>query len=342
MNNDRNNTPAGNAGTSNRTDAAKQQAGQQASQVKDEAKRHAGELKDEAKRHFDEFKQDAKDHAEQAKQEARGHADAMRHQGGTNTDQAKREAQGHAGAMKQDAKAHAGDLKGQAKEHAQDLAGEAKDRAMAVKDRATDALRSNAAEQKERATSTLSNVAQALLVSSQTLRDRNEDAIGRAFEQAAEQVDRFAGAMNRRDVGDLADEVQRFAKRQPGLFLGSAFALGLIGARFLKASSDRAERNDRSDAVRERYGLGGNRPSYDEREVRTPTSFESGRTGTADAMEAPGMAGTGMGTGALRDANLGMHGADPTSARRNIAPGSSSATGLPTTPDRDSNPRGMR
>ena len=52
-----------------------------------------------------------------------------------------------------------------------------------------------------------------------------------------------------RDVGELVNEVQRFARRQPALFVGSAFAIGVIGARFLKSSSD----NQRHRAL-EPYG----------------------------------------------------------------------------------------
>jgi len=36
--------------------------------------------------------------------------------------------------------------------------------------------------------------------------------------------------------------VQRFARKQPALFVGSAFAIGVIGARFLKSSNDHRRR----------------------------------------------------------------------------------------------------
>jgi hypothetical protein len=36
----------------------------------------------------------------------------------------------------------------------------------------------------------------------------------------------------------MIQEVERFARRQPALFLGGAFTLGLIAARFLKSSSE--------------------------------------------------------------------------------------------------------
>lgn len=39
-------------------------------------------------------------------------------------------------------------------------------------------------------------------------------------------------------MGDLAREAQDLARRRPVLFIGSAFALGLLGARFLKSSAE--------------------------------------------------------------------------------------------------------
>ena len=54
------------------------------------------------------------------------------------------------------------------------------------------------------------------------------------------------------DVDELVGDVQRLARRQPAVFVGSAFAVGLISARFLKSS-----RNDRRSYDDERYGYRG-------------------------------------------------------------------------------------
>jgi hypothetical protein len=57
------------------------------------------------------------------------------------------------------------------------------------------------------------------------------------MDSAVDQIERFAGYLRNRDVGQMVDDVERFARRQPGLFLGSAFTIGLLAARFLKSSS---------------------------------------------------------------------------------------------------------
>lgn len=103
-----------------------------------------------------------------------------------------------------------------------------------VRDRATAQLSS----QKDRATDGLGSVAQAVRQSTQHLRDHKQDAIAQYVEKAADQIDRFSTQLKNRDVNELVNDVQRFARRQPALFVGSAFALGVIGARFLKSSAD--------------------------------------------------------------------------------------------------------
>jgi hypothetical protein len=118
----------------------------------------------------------------------------------------------------------------QAKEKAGDLAEQAKGKAQ-------DAL----SEQKERATGALGGVADALHATSDTLRENEQDAFAQYAAMAAEQVERFTHAIRERSVGDLLDQAEGFARREPGLFLGGAFLLGVFGARFLKASQPRAQ-----------------------------------------------------------------------------------------------------
>jgi hypothetical protein len=44
------------------------------------------------------------------------------------------------------------------------------------------------------------------------------------------------------------------ARRQPAVFIGSAFALGLVGARFLKSSRQQSEGEYRVESSRSHYG----------------------------------------------------------------------------------------
>jgi len=95
--------------------------------------------------------------------------------------------------------------------------------------------------QKERATDVVGGVAEALRQSTGHLRGQQHTVIAEYVEKAAEQIDRFSTQVRERDVRELMNDVQDFARRRPAVFMGSAFALGLVGARFLKSSRDQED-----------------------------------------------------------------------------------------------------
>ncbi len=140
----------------------------------------------------------------------------------------------------------------QAKDRAVHLAGDAREQV-------TQRVESGLDRGKARAADTLGGVAQALLQSSQQLRQQ-QPQIGDYAERAAREMQRFSDYLQRTDVHALVDRAEDVARRQPALFLGGMFALGVVGARFLR-SSQRAQRPtyergssafDHADA--ERYG----------------------------------------------------------------------------------------
>jgi hypothetical protein len=105
-----------------------------------------------------------------------------------------------------------------------------------VRDQATAQL----ATQKNKATDGLGTVAQAVRETTQRLREGRHDTVAGYAEQAADQLDRFSEQLRQKDIGELMNDAQRLARRQPALFVGGAFALGLIGARFMKSTAPEA------------------------------------------------------------------------------------------------------
>jgi len=91
--------------------------------------------------------------------------------------------------------------------------------------------------QKNRATDGLGSVAQAVRQSTQQLREQNHDTLADYAEQAADQIERFSQRLRDKDIGEMLSDVQGLARSQPALFIGGAFALGLVGARFFKSSA---------------------------------------------------------------------------------------------------------
>ena len=113
--------------------------------------------------------------------------------------------------------------------------------------------------QKNKATDSIGTVAQAVRQASQQLRTQQHDGIANYIDQAANQLEQFSARLRDKDLGELVRDAQQFARRQPAVFIGSAFAIGLLGARFLKSSRDR------------QYG-GDGRNSY----ARSSTGYSTG------------------------------------------------------------------
>jgi hypothetical protein len=128
-------------------------------------------------------------------------------------------------------------LMDQAKQQTQEVVHKTQEVAGQVMERARDQVKTQLADQKERAAGSLESVAQALRTTGEQLRGQDQSAISGYAESAAEMVERFSGYLQNRDIDELIGEVERFARRQPGLFLAGAFAMGFAASRFFKSSS---------------------------------------------------------------------------------------------------------
>lgn len=93
--------------------------------------------------------------------------------------------------------------------------------------------------QKQKGVGELSGLAEAVRQTSHTLREQQKESVAQYAERAAEQMDRMAQYFESRDVGELLNEAEMFARRHPEAFLGGAFMMGLVAGRFLKSSRNR-------------------------------------------------------------------------------------------------------
>ena len=103
--------------------------------------------------------------------------------------------------------------------------------------------------QKNKATEGLGSVAQAVRQSTQQLREQQHETIAGYIESAADQIERFSQRLREKEVAELLEDAQRLARRQPAVFIGSAFALGLLGVRFFKSSARRDREYTRYGSV---------------------------------------------------------------------------------------------
>jgi len=89
--------------------------------------------------------------------------------------------------------------------------------------------------------------------------------IGRYAEQAAEMVDQVAGYLRTKDIDQIVGQAEDLARQRPAVFLGAAFAIGFMAARFLKSTTPSGGYNGYSEtrSAHARY----NAPYYHERET---------------------------------------------------------------------------
>lgn len=129
----------------------------------------------------------------------------------------------------------------------QDAAQGVRDRARDLKEQAMQQGRDTLSQVKDRARSTFTDsrtqladqvgsVAMAFRRTTEELRNQEQQELAQYADSLAGGVDRLSSYLRDRRGEDVLDDIERLARRQPGAFLGGAFALGLLAARFLRSS----------------------------------------------------------------------------------------------------------
>lgn len=127
----------------------------------------------------------------------------------------------------------------QAKDVAKQAVEQVQQKAQEVAGQAQDQAKSAVATRKDQAVGQLGSVAQAFRTTSNELRNQDQTMVAQYADKMADQVERISGFLEERDVDQLLSEAENFARRQPELFLGGAFILGLLVGRFVKSSAER-------------------------------------------------------------------------------------------------------
>lgn len=109
---------------------------------------------------------------------------------------------------------------------------------------ARDSAGSSLADSRRQAADQVGGVANALHSAGQHLRDEQQERIAGLADSFADQVEQVASYLRDVDIQRAARDVESLARRQPALVFGAAFALGLLGARFLKSSERRRDADE--------------------------------------------------------------------------------------------------
>lgn len=213
--------------------------------------------------------------------------------------------QERAGEVASTAKDQAANVASTAGEQVKAVAADAKQEARRLVDDGRQKLRDEATEQSHRAASSLRELSGQLqkMVSGQGPAEGPAADIAR---QAADGVQRLAERLDGRSPEELLDDVKRFARQRPGLFLLGAMGAGFAAGRLLRT----VDTSSIADAAKSAAGLDGGGAAQGSPElVSGPGSLgglQSGMGGTAPAdlidpptattPTMPTMPGTGPGT----------------------------------------------
>lgn len=94
-------------------------------------------------------------------------------------------------------------------------------------------------EKRKRAADQIGTVADMLRNSVKPLDRQSAGTIRQYAEDTARQIDDLAETLRTRSLGELADDVEDFARRWPAVFMASAVAAGFLAGRFLVSSASR-------------------------------------------------------------------------------------------------------
>jgi hypothetical protein len=134
-----------------------------------------------------------------------------------------------AGSTAQKARESAGRTAQQAGARGKELAGDMADK---IQTKLYDLLE----QEKNRATDRLASFSHAIQEACENVEDENARALISYAKSGAEQVERASHSLHDRNLRDMGDDVTRFARKQPELFLGASFLTGIVLARAIKST----------------------------------------------------------------------------------------------------------
>lgn len=162
---------------------------------------------------------------------------------------------------------------------ARSLVDQAKETAGQAYGAVTDKAAGKIDEQKATLADGLSSVADSIRQASQNLGGAQADNqiaqyAGRYTKTAADKVEQIARYFDTHDTRAMVRDVEGFARRNPAIFIGAAFGLGILAARFLKSSP-------------KSYGTGNASPGFDMQNRGALTGATTGESTTLGSSGAP-------------------------------------------------------
>lgn len=135
------------------------------------------------------------------------------------------------------------DLVDQTTQQASDLASQATDQVATAIGDAKQQVTTAFTAQRDQAVASLSGLAEVLRGAGERIGDTTKDgsempaAVGPLVQDAANRLTQSADFLRDKDAASLLKEARNLAQREPMLFIGAMFAVGIAGARLLKETT---------------------------------------------------------------------------------------------------------
>jgi uncharacterized protein (DUF3084 family) len=170
-----------------------------------------------------------------------------------------------------------------AQERAQQVAGQAQEKAQEAASQAQEKVREQIGQRSTEAGEKVGGMSEDMRAVGQELRRQGKEAPANLADKAAERADRVGTYLQDSDADKLLSDIEDFGRRRPLVVLVGGLALGIAGARFLKASSRRR--------YQERYGSGAARQHAPSRRALDPAAYDR-----RESFETPGAGRVPTGT----------------------------------------------
>jgi ElaB/YqjD/DUF883 family membrane-anchored ribosome-binding protein len=126
---------------------------------------------------------------------------------------------------------------GETQEKTQDVAGQAQEKAREAAGKAQEGLRRQIDQRSTQAGEQVNSTAGDLRSVGEELRKQGKETPAKLADRAAEQTERVGSYLKENEPDKMLEDVEDFGRQRPWAVLAGGLAVGVLAARFLKASS---------------------------------------------------------------------------------------------------------
>jgi ElaB/YqjD/DUF883 family membrane-anchored ribosome-binding protein len=145
---------------------------------------------------------------------------------------------------------------GEAQDKAQEVAGQAQEKAREAAGNAQESVRQQIDDRSTQAGERVAGTAQDLRSVGEELRKQGKDTPAKLADSAAEQTEKVGSYLKDNGPDKMLEDIEDFGRQRPWAVLAGGAAVGILAARFLKASSRNRYQQRNGSSTRTPQGTG--------------------------------------------------------------------------------------